>query len=76
MRVALDTIALAKTAHKVTKLKPASVRLSRYDSPAWIREGSTVAYIDDPRPGVWRDVVWLLMTAAGMLLFAFAALSV
>jgi len=57
-------------------LKPASVRLSRYGCPAWIREGSTMAYIDEPRPGVWRDVVWLLMTAAGMLLLAFAALSV
>ena len=52
------------------------MRLSRYNCPAWIRERSTVAYIDEPRPGVWRDVVWLLMTAAGMLLFAYAALSV
>ena len=41
-----------------------------------IREGTTVAYVDEPRHGSWRDVVWLLMTAAGMLLFAFAALSV
>jgi hypothetical protein len=39
-------------------------------------EGSTVAYVDEPRPAGWRDVVWLLMTAAGMLLFAFATLSV
>ena len=35
-----------------------------------------MAYVDEPRHGSWRDVVWLLMTAAGMLLFAFAALSV
>jgi hypothetical protein len=35
-----------------------------------------VAYIEQPRPKLWRDLVWVLMTAAGMLLLAFAALSV
>jgi hypothetical protein len=35
-----------------------------------------VAYIEQTRPKLWRDLVWLLMTAAGMLLLAFAALSV
>jgi hypothetical protein len=35
-----------------------------------------VAHIEGPRPGSWRDVLWLLMTVAGLLLLIFAALSV
>jgi hypothetical protein len=35
-----------------------------------------VAYIEQRGSQGWRDVVWVLMTAAGMLLLAFAALSV
>jgi len=34
-----------------------------------------VAYIEQPRHQGWRDMVWVLMTAAGMLLLAFVALS-
>jgi hypothetical protein len=35
-----------------------------------------VAYIEGSRPRSWRDVLWLLMTAAGVLLLVCAALSV
>jgi len=35
-----------------------------------------VAYTEQPRPERWQDLVWVLMTAAGMLLLAFSALSV
>jgi hypothetical protein len=35
-----------------------------------------VDHIDGSRPVRWRDMLWLLMAGAGMLLLAFAALSV
>jgi hypothetical protein len=34
-----------------------------------------VAYIEQRGLKGWRDMVWVLMTAAGMLLLAFVALS-
>lgn len=38
-------------------------------------KGSTLARIEWPKPARWRDVLWLLMTAAGALLLAYAVLS-
>jgi drug/metabolite transporter (DMT)-like permease len=35
-----------------------------------------MAYIERSRPRSWREVLWLLMTAAGVLLLVCAALSV
>jgi hypothetical protein len=35
-----------------------------------------VAHIEGPRPGSWRDVLWLLMMGAGVLLLVYAALYV
>jgi hypothetical protein len=34
-----------------------------------------VAYIEGSRPRSWQHVLWLMMTAAGVLLLVFAALS-
>jgi hypothetical protein len=34
-----------------------------------------MAYIEGARQRSWRDVLWLLMTAAGVLLLVCAALS-
>ena len=39
-------------------------------------EGSTMAHIEGPRPKSWRDRLWLLMTAAGVLLLVCATLAV
>jgi hypothetical protein len=39
-------------------------------------EGSTVPRIVEPSPKGWQDMLWVLMAAAGILLLAFAALSV
>jgi hypothetical protein len=35
-----------------------------------------VAHIEGPKPESWRDLLWLLMMVAGVLLLIFAALSV
>jgi hypothetical protein len=35
-----------------------------------------MAHIERPRPENWRDRLWLLMTAAGVLLLVCAALAV
>ena len=34
-----------------------------------------MAYIEGSRPRSWQHVLWLMMTAAGVLLLVFAALS-
>ena len=34
-----------------------------------------MAYIEGSRPRGWQHVLWLMMTAAGVLLLIFAALS-
>jgi hypothetical protein len=38
-------------------------------------EGSAVAYIAGSSSRSWQHVLWLMMTAAGVLLLVFAALS-
>ena len=38
-------------------------------------EGNIVAHVEGPRPESWRDRLWLLMTAAGVLLLVGAALA-
>jgi hypothetical protein len=35
-----------------------------------------VAHIEEPRPESWRDRLWLLMTAAGVVLLVCAALAI
>ena len=39
-------------------------------------EGTIVAHIEGARPRSWQHVLWLLMTAAGVLLLIYAALYV
>jgi hypothetical protein len=49
--------------------------VSPYHSKVRFSKGSTLARIEWPKPARWRDVLWLLMTAAGALLLAYAVLS-
>ena len=43
--------------------------------PKWDWE-DIVAHIEGPRPESWRDRLWLLMTAAGVVLLVCAALAI
>jgi hypothetical protein len=44
-------------------------------APKWDWE-DIVAHIEGPRPESWRDWLWLLMTAAGVVLLVCAALAI
>jgi hypothetical protein len=44
-------------------------------APKWDWE-DIVAHIEGPRPESWRDRLWLLMTAAGVVLLVCAALAI
>jgi hypothetical protein len=44
--------------------------------PSGVWEGSAVAHAKGPKALAWRDMLWLLVTGAGVLLLVFAALSV
>ena len=48
-------------------------RLLAFQGGIW--EGIAVAYLDGSRPRSWQHLVWMLMTAAGLLLLVCAALS-
>ena len=63
------------SAYNVTKLKQARVRGHRLPFQAGIWEGRAVARIEGSRPRSWQQALWLLMTAAGVLLLVCAALS-
>ena len=59
--------------HKVLTANSANLVL-RFKGGVW--EGSALAQIQGPKAVAWRDVLWLLMTVAGVLLLVCAALSV
>jgi hypothetical protein len=63
------------SARNVTKLKQARVRGHRLPFQAGIWEGNAMARIEGSRPRSWQQALWLLMTAAGVLLLVCAALS-
>ena len=46
----------------------------RFKGGVW--EESALAQIQGPKAVAWRDMLWLLMTGAGVLLLVCAALSV
>jgi hypothetical protein len=43
--------------------------------PGGVWEGSAVAHAKGPKALAWRDMLWLLVTGAGVLLLVCAALS-
>jgi hypothetical protein len=45
-------------------------------SQVGVWEGSAVAHAKGPKALAWRDMLWLLVTGAGVLLLVYAALSV
>ena len=52
------------------------MRGSSYAPKLGFGEGTIVAHIEGSRPISWQHVLWLLMTASGVLLLIYAALYV
>jgi hypothetical protein len=61
-------------AREVASLQPACVGVSPYAANVRFWKGNTLAHIEWPKPARWRDMLWLVMTAVGVLLLAYAAL--